>query len=293
MFSVLVLDQRSTRVLSSALRVYDITQQGLSTVESLEKKRPQLKSLEAIYVIEPVEESIALLKEDFKDSESALYAAVHLYFIRKCPPIILEAVKSNPVLVSYLKHVAEINLDFLAVDKHVFHLDMEYALVDLFASKTGNSFEQGSLTDYKRERVQHEIVQRLVTLCATLNEYPYIQYRKETSSGSSQATESTKPGSSSNAVFKTAGDKTSEEIAKGFQNALNDFIAQNHEFWWNGDGKEDHGADENRGTVIILNRKEDLLAPLMHRFDYQQVIQDLLNTEDDVVRFKRYQFIKA
>ena len=50
---ILVLDDRSTRVLNSVLRVYDITQEGLAVAESLEKKRRPFPDLDAIYIIEP------------------------------------------------------------------------------------------------------------------------------------------------------------------------------------------------------------------------------------------------
>ena len=89
----------------------------------------------------------------------------------------LETLKENPVLLKFLRNVAEINLDFLTVDTNLFHLDMHDTLVDIYCPKTGNSFEQGSLIDYHKEKAKNDIVERLVTLCATLNEYPYIQYK--------------------------------------------------------------------------------------------------------------------
>ena len=58
---VLVLDDHSTRVISSSMRMYDIMDQGVALVERLALKRQKLPEMEALYLIEPTKESVAKL----------------------------------------------------------------------------------------------------------------------------------------------------------------------------------------------------------------------------------------
>ena len=49
-------------------------------METLEKVRQPMASMEAIYLISPTEESVNTLINDFKSSTSSLYKAAHVYF---------------------------------------------------------------------------------------------------------------------------------------------------------------------------------------------------------------------
>lgn len=49
-WKVLVLDAACVRVISSAVRMYDIMSEGITLVEALEKKRQPFPQLEAMYV---------------------------------------------------------------------------------------------------------------------------------------------------------------------------------------------------------------------------------------------------
>ena len=58
---VLVLDDHSTRVISSSMRMYDIMDEGVALVERLSLVRQKLPEMEALYLIEPTAESVAKL----------------------------------------------------------------------------------------------------------------------------------------------------------------------------------------------------------------------------------------
>jgi hypothetical protein len=74
-YLVLVLDHRTTRVLSSALSMFDVMQEGLALVESLEKSRQPMPEMEVIYFIEPSERSIQMVCDDFADPKKPKYGA--------------------------------------------------------------------------------------------------------------------------------------------------------------------------------------------------------------------------
>ena len=98
------------------------------------------------------------------------------------------------------------------------------------------------------------IAEKLVTLCASLNEYPHIRYK-----ASSQVTSS---------------------LARIFNEKFNAFVGSNKSWWYYGDANH---TERGRSTLLLLSRQEDCLAPLLHEFTYQAMVNDLLPLEDDKI----------
>jgi hypothetical protein len=78
---VLVLDDGATRVISSALTMYDIMERRITLVEQLQRARQPFREMEAIYLITPTTASVNLLLADFDSEKKAKYGAVHLFFL--------------------------------------------------------------------------------------------------------------------------------------------------------------------------------------------------------------------
>ena len=76
----------------------------------------------------------------------------------------MSAFQSNGLLVSRTKTFQEFNVNFLAVENNVYHMDMPEALIKLYGSEPD--------ADYPAI-----MGQKLATLCITLNEYPCIRYQ--------------------------------------------------------------------------------------------------------------------
>ena len=78
---VLVMDDEATRVISSALTMYDIMEQRVTLVEQLAKSRQPFKEMDVVYVVSPTLESANLISADFENDKKAKYDGVHLYFL--------------------------------------------------------------------------------------------------------------------------------------------------------------------------------------------------------------------
>ena len=78
---VLVLDDNATRVISSALTMYDIMERRITLVEQLQRPRQPFKEMEAIYLIAPTTASVSLVLADFENEKKAKYGAAHIYFL--------------------------------------------------------------------------------------------------------------------------------------------------------------------------------------------------------------------
>ena len=64
-----------------------------------------------------------------------------------------------------VKNFSEVNMDFVCPNSHAFHLDMPSSYRSLYLRPPGNN-------------VVSLIADKLVTVCATLNEYPHIRFCK-------------------------------------------------------------------------------------------------------------------
>ena len=79
-WKVLVMDESSTKIISSALTMYDIMEHRVTLVEQLTKKRQPFPEMDVIYFIEPTKASVALISKDFESAGKAKYGNVHLFF---------------------------------------------------------------------------------------------------------------------------------------------------------------------------------------------------------------------
>ena len=78
---VLVMDDESTRVISSILTMYDIMERNVSLVERLSMKRQNFPEMDVVYLISPKTESVRLVLSDFESKGKAKYKNVHLFFL--------------------------------------------------------------------------------------------------------------------------------------------------------------------------------------------------------------------
>lgn len=78
-WKVLVVDKFTVKILSSACRMSEITQQGISLVENITKQRQPMTSLEAIYFIQPTESNVNAFLSDMT-GKSPLYKKAFVFF---------------------------------------------------------------------------------------------------------------------------------------------------------------------------------------------------------------------
>ena len=242
----MIVDQRSMKVISAAVGMYDIMEQQVSVVEALEKKRARFPDMAAIYLMEPSRDSIGRLLAEYADKSKVLYGkAVFLYFLGPVPKSLMKEIKQCKQLLKRLKGMAEVNTNFLVKENRAFTLDM----YDPFAAM------------YRSNSLEIIAAEKLVTLCATLNEYPFIRYDQQSQTCTSLAS-----------IFKLKMDK---------------YVGANPGWWYHGSGNCPYsGVEKDRSTVLLLDRKFDCLTPLMHDFTYQAMVNDLLNIYGDKITYK-------
>jgi hypothetical protein len=170
---VLVVDSHTARILSSALRMYDIMEAGVLVLQNLEKKREKLPDLPAIYFIQPTEAAIQALITDFpagslvgaaaagaKAKDKAQYACAHLFFTTHVPLAGMNLLKQSPSIMKRIKSFVELNADFVAFESRIFLLDQPSTIQELYFATDAN----------RLSATLSAISKPLVSLCITCQE---------------------------------------------------------------------------------------------------------------------------
>ena len=214
----------------------------VTIVESLEKKRAPFPDKGVIYLMEPSEASITKLIEDYSNKKVLYGPNVFLFFLHRLPDPYLDMIKVCRPLVKRVKALSEINIDFLAKEDRGFTFNMRDSFAPLY-SRQGAS------------KVEELIATKLVTVCATLNEYPHIRFSKSS--------------------------KVCDGLANLFHKKMDAFVAANPSWWYHGGGKDARQSQRDRGVLLLLDRADDCMTPLMHDFNYQSMVYDLLTVKGD------------
>jgi len=265
---VMVVDEDALRIVSNVIGMYDLMEHRVTLVDSLEKKRAPFLDMAVVYFVAPTESSIDAIIKDWQNAPlprskaesnnnnneaveqkkpQQLYAdAVFLYFLDRVPNDLFAKIKQCKPLVTRIRTLSELNIDFLAKEERTFHLDMKPSHI------LRNLYRQFGSSD-----VQEKITNKLVTVCATMNEFPHVRFMEES--------------------------PLSQAIARGFHAKMQEFIGNSPNWWYYGDGK--HNA-RDRSTLLVLDRQFDPLSPFMHEFTYQAMANDLLKIKDDKITYK-------
>eukprot|EP00698_Gefionella_okellyi_P013211 TRINITY_DN3606_c0_g1_i1.p1 TRINITY_DN3606_c0_g1~~TRINITY_DN3606_c0_g1_i1.p1 ORF type:complete len:637 (+),score=168.93 TRINITY_DN3606_c0_g1_i1:26-1912(+) len=165
-FLIFVVDKHSLKILSAALKVYDITEAQIALIEDIGKKRKPLPNMTAIYFIHPSKTSVDALIADMGD-KSPMYKAAYVFFTVRCEQELLLAI-SQSTIVKRLKGLTVANMHFLALEQQAFSLGLLEDIGYLYAPDKS----------LHMDKFLRLAAQQLATTCATLNELPYIRYDK-------------------------------------------------------------------------------------------------------------------
>lgn len=255
-WKVLILDDFTTRVLSSAVKMGDILDRNVSIVEDLYKDRQPFPGLSAVYFVQPTQRNVERILEDFSGPKG-LYQAVHIFFSSQVRPKLVDRIKESPgCLLRCIKGLKEGNLEIITIDSRTVVTEHQDCLSRLMGPGADHRTRASDISS---------VVARLATLFGTLKDFPVIRYAAPPRPPAPSTSGATAPPPPE-APLKGADGRSTLTRRVGV--ALLERLV----------GMQKSGVLPSRETcdLIILDRSYDPLAPFIHEWTYESMVHDLL-----------------
>ncbi|KAG6812785.1 hypothetical protein H0H92_000557 [Tricholoma furcatifolium] len=288
-WKILVVDDHSQKLLGSVLKQFDILEENVTLIESINHIREPQTGFEAIYLLMPTSQNVERIIKDFSSAVKQ-YAAAHLFFIDQLSEQLLQRLSSSTA-GPYLRKAEDIYLNFWATEAQAFSLQDPALFFSLYSPPRSDPA-------FKVARVRAEEDLRFVgtliaNVCIALNEFPYIRYYMPSHHpplGALKPHAETRPqpppenssrwrtnlarGADARAYEAYEGDHATKLLAFFVQNALEEYKHNYPDFAKYPPSSPE--ASRPRATLIITDRTMDMLAPFLHEFTYQAMANDLL-----------------
>ncbi|KAJ6466289.1 Sec1-like snare protein [Mycena sanguinolenta] len=286
-WKILVVDEHSQKLLGSVLKQFDILEENVTLIESINTYRDPQPEFEAMYLLMPTSQNIERIIKDFTGTRQ--YALAHLFFIDGLDERLLERLATSPA-EPHLGPVKDLYINFWPAEAQTFSLQAPEFFFGLYSPPRSDSHFPAA-----RARVEEELrlaSKVIANVCISLNEFPYIRYylpQNHQPLGALKPNASTRPppppetsgrwrtnlarGAEARAYESVEGDFATKILAFYVQNALEEYKKANPEF------AKPTEPPRPRGTLFITDRAMDMVAPFLHEFTYQAMANDLLPIE--------------
>ncbi|ANM57905.1 secretory 1A [Arabidopsis thaliana] len=267
-WKILIMDRVTVKVMSQSCKMADITDQGISLVEELFKRREPMPGMDAIYFIQPSKENIVMFLSDMSGREP-LYRKAFIFFSSTIPKELVNHIKSDssvlprigalrevflfyaiiPSLFTYsfiafwflnfLLLSIQMNMEYFPIDNQGFLTDHEQALETLYAEDAENSRHFHICLNI--------MATRIATVFASLKELPFVRYRAAKSTASR--------------------DLVPSKLAAAIWDCISKYKAI------------PNFPQTETCELLIVDRSVDQIAPIIHEWTYDAMCHDLLDME--------------
>ncbi|KAK1616952.1 hypothetical protein QYE76_022469 [Lolium multiflorum] len=241
-WKVLIMDKFTVKIMSYSCKMADITEEGVSLVEDLYKRRQPLPSMDAIYFIQPTKENIVMFLSDMS-GRSPLYKKAYVFFSSPIQKDLVSQIKKDLSVLPRIGALSEMNLEYFPIDSQGFITDHERALEELFC-ESAEGFN-------KYNACLNTMATRISTVFASMREFPRVHYRVAKTIDASTMT--------------TLRDMVPTKIAAGVWNNLSKYKTSIPEF-----------PQTETCELLIVDRSVDQIAPIIHEWTYDAMCHDLL-----------------
>ncbi|KAF5466969.1 hypothetical protein F2P56_016846 [Juglans regia] len=243
-WKVLIMDKVTVKVMSHSCNMADITDQGVSLVEDLFRRRQPLPSMDVIYFIQPSKENVVMFLSDMSGREP-LYKKAFVFFSSPIPKELVNHIKSDTSVVPRIGALREMNLEYFPIDNQAFITDHDRALEELFGDVENPR---------KFEACLNVMATRLATVFASLKELPFVRFRTAKALDDSPTS--------------TFRDLVPTKLAAAVWNCISMYKSTIPNF-----------PQTETCELLILGRSVDQIAPVIHEWTYDAMCHDLLDMD--------------
>lgn len=233
---ILILDDESSKILSTFYKMSDLINMQLFSVELLTKKRQPFKTMHAIYFISP--SSLNLISNDFpmiNKVSDFLYKRLHIYTTDKVTEYDMQQL-IKPGLVNRILTFKESNINFYLLNKNIFYFHPLSNYTDFGYKGTIFSYLYFNSINSIEDKIKI-FCERICSVCIVMKQFPNIVY--------------------------FCPDKVCEIIAKVANKELSEFYDKNSNI-----------APNKNSLLLITSRNMDICGPLIQNHSYSSTIFD-------------------
>ncbi|KAJ4825839.1 Protein transport Sec1a [Turnera subulata] len=240
---ILIMDKVTVKVMSHSCKMADITDQGISLVEDLFRRRQPMTTMDAVYFIQPSKENIVMFLSDMSGREP-LYKKAFVFFCSPIPKDLVNHIKSDVSVLPRIGALREMNFEYFPIDSQGFVTDHDGALKELYGKTAENT--------RKFDACLNVMATRIATVFASLKEFPCVRYHNRKSQDDATATfRDLVPSKLANAVWNCI------EKYKSIPNF----------------------PQTETCDLLIVDRSIDQVAPIIHEWTYDAMCHDLLDMD--------------
>ncbi|CAL9061862.1 unnamed protein product [Musa banksii] len=299
-WKVLIMDKITVKVISHSCKMADITEEGVSLVEDIYKRRQPLPSMDAVYFIQPTKENVVMFLSDMS-GKSPLYKKAYVFFSSPVNKELVAHIKKDTSVLPRIGGLSEMNLEYFAIDSQGFITDHERAMEELLGENAEGSHMYNDCLNTMATRIStafaslryfrhrlgigdtmryirtvHPGVPSTVALLQCYSALGSVTGGPRTDNLSDRYISPEFPyvryraakSSLDASTVTTLHDLVPTKLAAGVWNCLSRYKAKIHDF-----------PQRETCELLIVDRSIDQIAPIIHEWTYDAMCHDLLNMD--------------
>ncbi|KAM3241498.1 hypothetical protein ACQJBY_054421 [Aegilops geniculata] len=167
-WKVLIMDKFTVKIMSYSCKMADITEEGVSLVEDLYKRRQPLPSLDAIYFIQPTKENVVMFLSDMS-GRSPLYKKAYVFFSSPIQKDLVAQIKRDSSILPRIGALSEMNLEYFPIDSQ------EFPRVHYRIAKTIDASTMTTLRDMVPTKIAAGVWNYLSKYKTSIPEFPQTE----------------------------------------------------------------------------------------------------------------------
>ncbi|KAI9204158.1 Sec1-like protein [Polychytrium aggregatum] len=239
-WKVLIYDQLGQDIISPLIKVSDLRENGVTVHMPLFSDRQPIPDVPAIYFLQPTEENVRRLGEDFAKH---LYEYYYINFSSSLPRPLLEELAQAAVNANVAPQISQV------YDQYLNYVCLESNLFTLNMGESYRLLNDPTTSDSQIERMVDTISSSLFSVLVTRDVIPIIRCQRGTAA---------------------------EMVAAKLDSRLRDH-ALNSRSHVSLDSGSSQLSNLTRPVLILLDRNMDMSTMLTHTWTYAPLLHDLLD----------------